>query len=395
MAFAKSGGAGNVASSISDEMKSQGQDSTLLFNMEKRSVWNIFKYARTFFLSVIDNYLIKRNSELPFFSLLRSSVGSGKIEKIITNDSIVHMHWIPGLVNLEDLAKLRDKKVKFVLTLHDMWFFTGGCHFSNGCNQFVSGCSNCPMVRDIFKPLVARQYAEKKQFFANNVNFKITSPSKDLLDKASSSKMFYKSVAHLISNPISREVVFSGSKESARKITNIDGASFVVGFVASNINDPRKNLKDAFLAVKDLVARHPEKDIKLVIVGSGFNRALSKSSFVHQVGSLDNRKTLSAYYASFDVLLLTSKEENSPLVAIEALVNNVFVITSNLGGTKELIDSPRSGSIYTDMTNLSQTLIRSYESEVYKNVNFENKENYLLPYASKRYLDLYDKFDRT
>jgi glycosyltransferase involved in cell wall biosynthesis len=393
LAFAKNGGAGNVAYSISEEIKSQEHDSTLLFSIESRSVWNIFKNAKAFFLSLIDNYVIKRNSKLPFFSLLRAHVGSKKIQNIIENESLVHMHWIPGLVNFKDLEKLKVKNVKFILTLHDMWFFTGGCHFSNGCTQFVTGCRECPMVHDIFKPLVAKEYAKKNHFFASLANSKITSPSQDLLDKASNSKVFINSDLHLIPNPISNEVAFEGSKESARKISKIDDTSFVVGFVASNINDPRKNLKDAFTAVKDLVSVHPEKNIKFIVVGSGFNRALSKHGFVRQIGPLNDRNTLSAYYASLDVLLLTSREENSPLVAIEALVNNVYVITSSSGGTKELINTSRNGTIYTDVRNLSKTLISCFDSGVYKDVRFENKNNYLLPDVSKKYLDLYAKFE--
>ncbi len=392
LTFSNSGGAGKVASSLSKEMNSQKYDSTLLFKMEGRSAWNIVKNAKAFFLSSIDNYVIKRNSKFPFFSVLRSYVGYEKIQKIIAEGSLVHIHWIPGLVNFKDLEKIKEKKAKFVVTLHDMWFFTGGCHYSNGCTQYVTGCRSCPMVRDIFKPLVAKEYDKKMQFFANFQSCKITSPSQSLLDSASKSNVFVKNDLHLIPNPLSNGIIFKGSARSARKISKIDEASFVIGFVAVNINDPNKNLKDALTAVKDLVSQHPEKNIEFIIVGGGFNQDLTKYSFVRQIGPVRDINTLSAFYASFDVLLLTSREENSPLVAIEALANNVYVITSNSGGTKELIDTPKSGATYTGITDLSKTLIQTYESGVYKKVKFENKENYLLPYVSKRFLDLYGKF---
>ena len=393
LTFSSKGGAGKVASSLSEEMNSQKYDSTLLFKMKERSAWNILKNVKALFLSSIDNYVIKRNSKFPFFSLLRSYVGYEKFQKIIAEGSLVHIHWIPGLVNIKDLEKIKEKNAKFVVTLHDMWFFTGGCHYSNGCTQFVTGCRACPMVRDIFKPLVAKEYDKKKQFFANFQSCKITSPSQSLLDDASKSKVFVKNELHLIPNPISNGIIFKGSARSARKIYKIDEASFVIGFVAVNINDPNKNLKDALTAVKDLVSHHPEKNIEFIIVGGGFNQDLANYNFVRQIGPVHDINTLSAYYASFDVLLLTSREENSPLVAIEALANNVYVITSDSGGTKELIKTSRNGSIYTDVRNLSKTLIRCFDSGVYKDVRFENKNNYLLPNVSKKYLDLYAKFE--
>jgi hypothetical protein len=69
------------------------------------------------------------------------------------------------------------------------------------------------------------------------------------------------------------------------------------------------------------------------------------------------------------------------------------VITSSSGGTKELINTSRNGAIYTDVRNLSKTLISCFDSGVYKDVRFENKNNYLLPDVSKKYLDLYAKFE--
>ena len=55
-----------------------------------------------------------------------------KINKI--NPDIVHLHWIcGGMMSIEDIALI---KFPIVWSLHDMWAFSGGTHYSdNGCNR--------------------------------------------------------------------------------------------------------------------------------------------------------------------------------------------------------------------------------------------------------------------
>src|SRR5690554_7779092 len=40
---------------------------------------------------------------------------------------IVHLHWVTGgMLRIEDVARIR---APVVWSLHDMWAFTGGCHY--------------------------------------------------------------------------------------------------------------------------------------------------------------------------------------------------------------------------------------------------------------------------
>ncbi|MEM9808495.1 MAG: glycosyltransferase, partial [Cyanobacteria bacterium P01_D01_bin.56] len=58
---------------------------------------------------------------------------------------IIHLHWINhSFVQIETLSKLG---FPLVWTLHDMWPFTGGCHYSSTCNLYTSSCGNCPILR--------------------------------------------------------------------------------------------------------------------------------------------------------------------------------------------------------------------------------------------------------
>ncbi len=48
-------------------------------------------------------------------------------------------------------------------------------------------------------------------------------------------------------------------------------------------------------------------------------------------------------YASFDVFLLTSANEGTPVVAIEALAAGVPVVATDAGGTRTVVDEGETG----------------------------------------------------
>jgi len=49
------------------------------------------------------------------------------------NPDLVHFHWIAGgMLRIEDLTKI---KKPIVWSLHDMWAFTGGCHYDSFCEK--------------------------------------------------------------------------------------------------------------------------------------------------------------------------------------------------------------------------------------------------------------------
>ena len=57
---------------------------------------------------------------------------------------IIHLHWInEGFIGIEDIAQINKP---IVWPLHDMWAFTGGCHYSDGCKRYKSSCGKCPQL---------------------------------------------------------------------------------------------------------------------------------------------------------------------------------------------------------------------------------------------------------
>ena len=60
------------------------------------------------------------------------------------NPDIVHLHWIcGGMIKIEEISRI---KAPIVFSLHDMWTFTGGCHYDEECKGYEKECKNCKVL---------------------------------------------------------------------------------------------------------------------------------------------------------------------------------------------------------------------------------------------------------
>ncbi len=53
---------------------------------------------------------------------------------LVKEADVINLHWInEGFLSLKSILLLAALKKPLVFTLHDMWAFTGGCHYSGDC----------------------------------------------------------------------------------------------------------------------------------------------------------------------------------------------------------------------------------------------------------------------
>src|SRR5690606_566331 len=56
---------------------------------------------------------------------------------------IVQINWIGG--GFLPISSFPQLKSKLIFRLDDMWAFTGGCHYSESCTKYETGCGSCPL----------------------------------------------------------------------------------------------------------------------------------------------------------------------------------------------------------------------------------------------------------
>ncbi|HDG97178.1 MAG TPA: glycosyltransferase family 1 protein, partial [Desulfobacterales bacterium] len=128
---------------------------------------------------------------------------------------------------------------------------------------------------------------------------------------------------------------------------SIDKDCFLIGIVGRLV--PIKNHVMFLKAAKIFVSEHPDINVRFAVVGDGELRD-ELESLTRKMGLREKVtfcgwiKGIQAVYSELDALVLTSINEGTPVSIIEAMASCVPIISTCVGGVRDLIGSPK-GSI--------------------------------------------------
>lgn len=329
------GGAFVVAQNLVNEMKSVGISAEhLVFSGKKAN----FKLS---FIPLLDRLLkiglhatekliqlfFEKNKSVRFkFSLGKPGIPYFLIKRKLKTADIIHIHWInKGFLDISDFTKFNKP---IIWTCHDIWAVTGGCHLTNGCNNYLTGCGNCPMLLMPYPNDISKQLVLNKERIYKKLELTLVSPSK-WMDKNIQNSYLGKAIERMtISNGINTSVYHHQEVET-------DENTFVIGFVSANLNDENKALFRLIEAIKLL----PElKTFKLLLVGK------KKAEFGFEIpcefeiiSDANTPEKMAKLYNKMDAMAVTSTLETFPTTLMEATCCGVSVIGFNVGGVGELI----------------------------------------------------------
>lgn len=160
---------------------------------------------------------------------------------------------------------------------------------------------------------------------------------------------------------LSERMVGASDGASIRASLGIPPERFCVGWVArmSAVKQP----EDVLRAIREL--RDGGIDAALIMIGDGPERAtleerareLGLVEGVHFVGFQND---VGPWFHAFDVLLLTSRSEGTPVSAIETLASGRPVVATDVGGTRDVVKDGVSGFLvpFGDVTAAAERLER-------------------------------------
>ncbi len=131
-------------------------------------------------------------------------------------------------------------------------------------------------------------------------------------------------------------------KGALRKKIRISDDTLLIGMVGRMA--PIKNHRMFFEAGKLLIEKQTNKKITLLLVGDGEERQ-QLEDYTDSLGIREKvvfygwEKNIAMIYADIDILALTSLNEGTPVSVIEAMASSVPVITTGVGGVKDLLGS--------------------------------------------------------
>jgi len=271
-------------------------------------------------------------------------------KQLIESADIIHIHSFYNMLKMIDIAAISRKKKVFV-TLHDERFYTGGCHYTCGCDGFLSGCKECPQVKSQSRsfPKISMESALQVWGTADDVTF--IAPSRWLADKAQASPLLRNSNIKFISNPVPS--TFFVSKNQAKKVNLINRDGLTIGFISENLRNPYKGIEVLRSALAQVANK---KIINLKLFGSG-----AAGEFPSNI-AVESRKFGSSNEAQkaiseCDLIIVPSTQDNSPSVIAESLMCGVPVLGSRIGGITETLEEFKLPSFATeDVLELAQQI---------------------------------------
>ena len=259
------------------------------------------------------------------------------------NADIVHLHWIgDNFLPIQELSKIT---APIVWTLHDMWAFTGGCHYTGDCTHYQSTCGNCPQLVQPLPNDITSAIIQHKINAWKNLSMTIICPSQWLADCVRKSRALAGKNVHVIPNGIDTTRFKPIDMDSARTAFNLPHHKKLVLFGAfGGTSDPRKGFDYLRLALQKLPQ---DSDIELVVFGSEQAQHLDLNLPVHQVGRLQDSVSMTMLYSACDVFVLPSQQDNLPNTILEALACGTPCVGFDTGGVSDLIQHQTNGYLAT------------------------------------------------
>ena len=353
-----------------------------------------FLYERLLFI-----YLFERDKSVRF-AFSTANIGTNISEEgLIVNADILNLHWTnQGFLSIDNLKQLISLGKPVVWTLHDMWAFTGGCHYAGTCDHFKEECGNCYFLNDpSAQDLSHGGWVNKQVLLFGVKNIVFVTPSKWLAEVARTSSLLNQFRIEVIPNPIDTTVFAPKDKAICRKKWNVDPFAKIILFGAANINDRRKGITYLVGALNILKNNYPDSgQVEIVIFGK--NKSFDTSLLPFKTYALDiitSEQDLAELYSLADVFISPAVEDNLPNMIMESLSCATPVVAFNTGGIPDMVDHMENGYLaeYLSATDLAkglQELLFTSGPEKYaKQARNKVLDNFSYEKVAAEYITLY------
>jgi glycosyltransferase involved in cell wall biosynthesis len=307
---------------------------------------------------------------------------------------VINLHWIcAGFARIETLARL---KQPLIWTLHDMWPFTGGCHYDQECGRYRESCGACPQLSSRKDSDLSRWVWRRKSTAWRSLNLTVVAPSQWLAQQARASSLFKDRRIEVIPYGIDLRFFKPIPRPEARSALNLPQDRKLLLFGAiSPTSDPRKGFKHFEAALERLRGTDLAQEIDVVVFGG--SAAATLSGFrTYNLGFLDDDAALSTAYAAADVFVAPSIQDNLPNTVMESLACGVPCVAFKIGGMPDMIEHRRNGYLAQafDLADLAEGItwaLRDSTSQAELSVRARQKaeQEFSHEKQARRYLDLF------
>lgn len=349
--------------------------------------------------------LCRINGKQAYFSQFATRGLIKYIERI--QPDIVHLHTIHGnYLNIPMLLTfLANRKIRTIITMHDCWYYTGGCfHYTQAnCFKWQQSCGNCPKKKTdtpaYFLDKSSQILADRKRLFDAIPDLTVTGVSRWICEESQKGIFHDKNVVTIhngIDTTVFRPTTLQDIEpnEVLLKLQSELSGHFTIMGLAGKWLDPIN--REAFLYI---ISRMEDND-RFLLFGCDeaklniLNSLSLTEGKVITFGYTTNRQQLAILYSLADVFINCTREESFSLINIEPQACGTPVVTYANTGAQETVNNKCSYGVPTcdhqamwDKISLIRNNGKAYYSSdciQWVKDNFDMQDNY------KKYLKLYD-----
>jgi len=256
---------------------------------------------------------------------------------------IVHLHWVgAGFLPIQALKQFH---CPVVWTLRDMWSFTGGCHYTAGCQRYEKACGACPQLRSNHDADLSRTVWKRKHKHWQGLDLWLVAISDWLACCVQSSGLLSSYPTEVIPNGLDLDRFQPMDKRTARRTWGLPLDRQIVTYGAIRATqDPRKGYRELVAAIEKLKETGRAANLLLVVFGDPKASDLPGLPIESRnVGYINDDLWLSHLYSAADVAVVPSIEEAFGKTLIEAMACGTPVVAFNTGGPRDIITHLHDG----------------------------------------------------
>ena len=314
-------------------------------------------------------------------------------EKLAEYD-IVNLHWVSRFISVQNIAALSRSSKPVILTIRDMHFLSGGCHYFHGCEKWKSACESCPQVTtsvDDNYPSYVFDYKKENWNFQNITVVVLSTISKEIVEQ---SPLFKNCRIELIPNWVDTDKYVIKDRNEARQHFGLSETSKVILY-APSFHSKVKGRFELFRALKQIRRKHPEHDYHLLTIGNDKISSEDCGLPVLNTGYLMMSEELAMAYSAADVTVLPSLEETFSNTAAESLACGTPIVGFKSGAIPDLANNGEFGEVVDvgDVTELANAIHRVASSDEIDRTDCRKhvETNYSQAMHGRKYQQLFDE----
>ncbi len=313
---------------------------------------------------------------------------------------VIHLHWInAGFLSLRSLGELLQMGKPVVWTFHDMWPFTGGCHYALDCREYTRECGTCPYLKRPGKRDLSHRLWKKKEKLFRSSEVTVITPSSWLQECVKASSLLRHWEVTTIHNPVDPDLFKPRGREESCAKLGLDPSKKYILFGAATMKNVLKGF-NYFLEAIRILAEDPEipGDVEILLFGKtrgDVSRAFPLPA--RNIAFVQSVHTMVDLYGAAHLFVIPSLQDNLPNTIIESMLCGTPVVGFRTGGIPEMIEHKVNGYLAAGKSSadLASGMKWILSRDSYEDLSAETRrialERFSWEASVEKHLDLYSK----